>query len=146
MKYHEVTCWEPEEIETAKDIVRMLYNQYKQGFQKSPISRLDSHIFAKLRQREKTLEFEKYLESPIIVESNNEKLDLLEYWKNRTTEFPVLASIAKDFLACPATSAMVERIFSRSSLLLCAERQAMKNSTIRKLMCLDLWGRDDWKK
>ncbi|KAA1113114.1 hypothetical protein PGT21_021631 [Puccinia graminis f. sp. tritici] len=39
----------------------------------------------------------------------------LKWWKEHHKEAPVLASLAKDYLACSATSASVERCFSAAA-------------------------------
>ena len=38
--------------------------------------------------------------------------DPLEWWKNYAAELPTLASLARKYLAIPASSAAVERMFS----------------------------------
>ncbi|PLW55043.1 hypothetical protein PCANC_02566 [Puccinia coronata f. sp. avenae] len=39
----------------------------------------------------------------------------LKWWKEHHQEFPVLSSLAKDFLACCSTSASVKRCFSAAA-------------------------------
>jgi hAT family dimerisation domain. len=150
MKYHEIEEWELEEIKKTKKIIQDLFTQYKKKYKlpdpsspkKSPSqSRVDSHIFSKLKQKERATELEKYLESPIIIPPTGVSFDLLEFWKHRETEYPVLSKIAKDFLASPATAVKVERVFSRAGLLLPGERQSMAPETISKVMCVDYWSR-----
>lgn len=154
MDYFEVEEWETEWKEKAREVVENLYKSYKSTSnlptkhspKKSPVSKVNSHVFSKLKQREKSSEFEKYINTSIIIPPSNENYDILGYWKSRVQEFPILSNIAKDYLACPATSAFVEQIFSRASLLLNDERQAMSPDTIREMMCLENWGKTVWEK
>ena len=53
-------------------------------------------------------EVEHYFNS---VESLAESLDPLLYWQNQT-EYPLLSSVALDYLSIPASSAPIERVFS----------------------------------
>jgi len=41
-------------------------------------------------------------------------LNPLLWWKKHATEFPTIARMARDYLAIPATSVSVERVFSKS--------------------------------
>ncbi|CAG8852459.1 4506_t:CDS:1, partial [Gigaspora margarita] len=44
--------------------------------------------------------------------------------------------MARDYLAIPATSAPVERIFSESGKIITTERNRLGSGTIKALMCL----------
>jgi hypothetical protein len=56
-------------------------------------------------------------------------------------QYPLLSKMAKDFLAIPATSAPVERIFSGGTDLIEQRRCSLKGKTIQECMCLRGW----WK-
>lgn len=58
-------------------------------------------------------------------------VDFDRYWKTRTVSYPRIAKAAKRLLAIPATSSEVERVFSRGSLTLPANRMSMKHTTLR---------------
>ncbi|CAJ0766458.1 17423_t:CDS:2 [Entrophospora sp. SA101] len=60
---------------------------------------------------------------------------------NHESEYPHLALMARDYLAIPATSVPVERIFSGGTDLVTATRCSLSASTIRACMCLRYW----WK-
>lgn len=51
--------------------------------------------------------------------------DPLEWWKNNQGVYPILARLAKDYLAVQATSAPSERIFSVASRIIGARRSRM---------------------
>ncbi|EIW87284.1 hypothetical protein CONPUDRAFT_45943, partial [Coniophora puteana RWD-64-598 SS2] len=58
------------------------------------------------------------------------------------SEFPVVACMARDFLAIPATSVSVERLFSNSRHLCRDTRSSMQASTITEVMCTKKWLED----
>ena len=62
--------------------------------------------------------------------------DVLEWWKLNSDEYPTLARIARDYLAIPATSASVERVFSGGTHLVTDRRGSLGEETIEALVCL----------
>ena len=56
-------------------------------------------------------------------------------------QYPHLAKMAKYYLAIPASSAPVERIFSGDADLITQTRCRLSANTIRYCMCLKSW----WK-
>ncbi|EIW76506.1 hypothetical protein CONPUDRAFT_64658 [Coniophora puteana RWD-64-598 SS2] len=62
--------------------------------------------------------------------------------KEHNTDFPVIALMARDFLAIPATSVSVERLFSGSRHVCRDSRSSFKASTITKVMCMKKWLED----
>ena len=65
-------------------------------------------------------ELERYLNAVKLplVDSEGEENDPLLWWKKNQDVFPILAKLARIYLAIPATSAPTERIFSRASLVI----------------------------
>ena len=47
-----------------------------------------------------------------LAEESNLSIDLLKYWKKKEIVWPALAKMVKQYLAAPASSAGVERVFS----------------------------------
>jgi hypothetical protein len=45
-------------------------------------------------------------------------MDPLLWWKSNSTQFPIIAKIARKFLCIPATSAPSERVFSVAGLVI----------------------------
>jgi len=45
----------------------------------------------------------------------NKDIKIIDYWKLKQSEYPILATLAKDFLSIMATSAPIEREFSKLS-------------------------------
>jgi len=62
--------------------------------------------------------------------------DILKYWAAKQYQYPVVAKIARDYLAIPATSAASERIFSNGSDIITKKRNRLSPSTVRYLLCL----------
>lgn len=54
----------------------------------------------------------------------------LSFWKNRHMTFPSLAQLAKTYLAIPATSGAVERLFSVAGAICRARRAKIKTETV----------------
>jgi hypothetical protein len=54
--------------------------------------------------------------------------------------YSIIAQIARDHLAIPATSAASERVFSNGSDIITKKRNRLSPSTVRYLLCLRDWG------
>jgi hypothetical protein len=54
-----------------------------------------------------------YLSTPLISRNDLDSFDLLNWWKVRQDQFPLLSVVARKVLGIPATSACCERIFSK---------------------------------
>lgn len=77
--------------------------------------------------------------------------EILTWWSDHEKEYPVLAAMARDFLAIPATSAASERAFSLARHLLTPFRQCIEDENVQQCMRLKYWMRqlgmilpDDW--
>lgn len=64
------------------------------------------------------------------------------YLQAHAHEFPVIAAMARDFLAIPGASVSVERLFSASRHLCVDSRSSLKAETITEAMCAKRWLRD----
>ncbi|CAB5327112.1 unnamed protein product [Rhizophagus irregularis] len=113
LQYYDDNDWEAEYILEAKKIVTDIWNNfYKNNIDISQSSDnleddLLSHIFKK-RKTERDDELKSYFREPTISKSTN----VLAWWKVQEANYPNLSKMALDYLAIPATSAPVERIFS----------------------------------
>ncbi len=58
------------------------------------------------------------------------------------TEFPTIARMARDYLAIPATSVSVERVFSKSRHICSSLRSSLKEETIKMALLTKVWIRD----
>jgi hypothetical protein len=63
------------------------------------------------------------------------KVDLLEWWRSvGTKKYPNLARMARQYLGVPATSAGVERLFSKCGRAYASLAQSTKDSTLEARM------------
>ena len=81
-------------------------------------------------------EFERYLQLPLIV---NQQINPLNWWKTHQTEFPILAKIAKDYLAIQATSVPCEQPFSLANNTIRKTISRLHPQTARACICLKSW-------
>ena len=62
--------------------------------------------------------------------------DLLEWWKNNQTKFPILSKMARQYHAIPASSAPIERLFSISTRVVTNSRTNLTPDSLEQLMML----------
>jgi hypothetical protein len=60
--------------------------------------------------------------------------DALAWWKRNDSKYPLLAMLAHECLAIPATSASSERIWSRASRILSLKRASLKPEVAQQIM------------
>ncbi|KAI7958846.1 hypothetical protein MJO28_002637 [Puccinia striiformis f. sp. tritici] len=68
----------------------------------------------------------------------SKKGDALQWWKLHTAEFPRLALVARDALACAGTSATVERTFSAAADV-CEPGRSLAAPTIERCVSSHMW-------
>ncbi|POW00535.1 hypothetical protein PSTT_13083 [Puccinia striiformis] len=73
------------------------------------------------------------------------KGDVLGWWKAHTRDFPVLGSLARDYLACAASSATVERTFSAAAGVCGTARTSLAIRTIERCISSHMWLRNNVK-
>jgi hAT family C-terminal dimerisation region/BED zinc finger len=67
--------------------------------------------------------------------------DPLAWWKLHETEFPGIARMSLDMLAIPATTANVERVFSKAKLILTDGRSLLDADVAGKIASMGSWFR-----
>ncbi|POW18923.1 hypothetical protein PSHT_05241 [Puccinia striiformis] len=67
---------------------------------------------------------------------------VLGWWKIHSKDFPVLGSLARDYLACSASSASVERTFSAAAQVCAAGRSGLAIRTIERCISSHMWLRN----
>ncbi|KAL6838606.1 hypothetical protein ACP4OV_031563 [Aristida adscensionis] len=70
-------------------------------------------------------------------------VDILQYWKVYSTKYPVLASMARDLLAVPASTVPSESAFSTGERVISDYRSRLTSHTVEALICLQDWIRGD---
>jgi hAT family C-terminal dimerisation region len=91
--------------------------------------------FVKRRRIAEHDEFKEYLSAPVVTPET----DILQWWKANAGVYPCLATMARDYLAIPATGAPAERVFSGGTDLVQPKRGSLKRDTVRACMCLKSW-------
>ena len=64
----------------------------------------------------------------------------LAYWELNSSNYPILAILARCYLAIPATSASSERYFSQGALNINKLRNKLNKDTFNYIMCLKSQG------
>jgi len=60
----------------------------------------------------------------------------LDYWARKSSEFPILSQVARKYLAIPATSARIERVFSTAGKILRTDRSRSLPRNLETLLYL----------
>lgn len=101
----------------------------------------DSGLFSfmtptKERQKHVSGDTVKMEVSQYLIEPCVDGIDPLKYWKQNIDKFPALAKLARTYLAIPATSAPVERLFSIAGKFFRPDRCRLGDSTFQMLMMI----------
>ncbi|CAG8786743.1 15771_t:CDS:2, partial [Dentiscutata erythropus] len=131
LKYFKNNNFNSTYITEAKNLIFKIWNQeYKEKYpnmlqQKRNDSNnkyddIFQHVF-KQRKVDYTDELEDYLSASI----EKKNIDILLWWKSQVT-YLNLTRMAQDYLAIPATSAPIERIFSNATDLITPKRNNLK--------------------
>ncbi|KAH9736897.1 BED-type domain-containing protein [Citrus sinensis] len=82
-------------------------------------------------------ELEFYLEECTLPSTS--QFDILSWWKNNQGKYPILAKIARDFLAIPVSTVASESAFSTGGRHLSPHRSRLHPSTVEALVCTQNW-------
>ncbi len=78
------------------------------------------------------LEVQEYLQQLVL----DRQKDPLIFWASQDTMYPHLAPLTAKYLAVPATSAPVERLFSIGGKIFCPDRCRLSDTVLEQLMML----------
>lgn len=144
LDYYEEHDWEPTEISDARDALVRAVEEYRtvspqpdQAGGAARLGRIEEQKFRGLKRRrvQKESEVERYLAAPTVDAGE----DILKWWSRHSDIYPSLARLARDYLAIPATSAPVERVFSGGADLVTDKRGSLSKDTIEACVCLGSW-------
>jgi hypothetical protein len=62
--------------------------------------------------------------------------DIYQYWKAKQFEYPIVSKLAKDYLSIPATSALLECVFSNGGDIVTKKRNQLTGDSVRMIICL----------
>jgi len=94
-------------------------------------------------QSQMTTELDRYLEENPIPRS--QEFDILKWWMGNATKYPILACIARDLLAIPASSVAAESAFSTSERIISDFRSSLTPEAVEALICTQDWYRAEGK-
>ena len=71
--------------------------------------------------------------------SREPECGILQYWKNDSAQFPILAKIARDYLAVCRSSATSECKFSIAGRVITNTRNRLESHVAQAIVCLKSW-------
>lgn len=147
-------------VEYIKDMMKLYFENYeehaKRSSERSSVSRqaglcqgspvlgkrkLDEE-FAWYKSRRRAYvqpksELDMYLDEQS--ESSNENFDIFLWWKTDAEKYPVLSTMARDFLAIPLSTVSSESAFSCSGRILGDTQTSLKPTSLEALVCGKDW-------
>lgn len=79
-----------------------------------------------------SLELDRYLAEPLLPRTGN----LSQWWKDNKERYPVLASLARTYLAAPPSSVPSERLFSTAGAVITDQRSRLLPENAERLIFL----------
>ena len=70
---------------------------------------------------------------------------ILEWWQQHSNMFPTISLIAKQILACPVSTVVVEQCFSAGGSILDETRSSMTPDSVEAQTCLDDWTKAEYR-
>ena len=85
-------------------------------------------------------EVERYLRLPqsALHNASGHDQDILYWWKDHTPIFPFLSKMARHFLASPASSAGVERLFSKAGKMHDDQKKSTEEITLENQLLISM--------
>ncbi len=104
-------------------------------------SRYDSHTQKKKTGADNTAltaknQFAKYLEEVDGYDPTEGRCNVFHFWADNKKKFPHLSNLAIRVLSIPASSAPIERVFSRGGIIMRPHRARLGAETLSKLIFL----------
>ncbi|XP_027124091.1 zinc finger BED domain-containing protein RICESLEEPER 2-like [Coffea arabica] len=112
------------------DASKTITDRYKLEFKKRKME---------LGGRDAKSELEKYLNEDC--EEDDERFDILLWWKANSLRFPILSKVARDVLAVPISTVASESAFSTGSRVLDTFRSSLTPRIVQSLICAQDWFR-----
>lgn len=97
----------------------------------------DSFVSKEVNYKQAKSELETYLDEGVLPTTSN--FDILSWWKNNKGKYPILAEVARDFLAIPVSTVASESAFSTGGRHLSTHRNRLHQNTVEALMCTQNW-------
>ena len=98
-----------------------------------------THVSAESNQV--TGELDRYLHDDLFP-CDDDSFDILHWWKMHTTKYPIVARMARDVLAAPASTVPSESAFSTGGRIISDHRTRLSGNTVEGLICFHDWLRE----
>ncbi|GJX11554.1 zinc finger BED domain-containing protein RICESLEEPER 2-like protein [Tanacetum coccineum] len=82
-------------------------------------------------------QLDQYLDEPKL--DKNQKIDILQFWKENQVRYPELAIMARDILSIPITTVASESTFSIGGWIISKYRSSLCSSNAKALLCTRDW-------
>lgn len=82
-------------------------------------------------------ELDGYINSKCVKRTDN--FDILVWWKNNSSQYPILSTMAKDILAIPVSTVASESAFSTGGRVIETYRTSLKEEMAEALICTQNW-------
>ncbi|GJY47055.1 zinc finger BED domain-containing protein RICESLEEPER 2-like protein, partial [Tanacetum coccineum] len=133
-------------VASCRNALYELFDEYKRIHFDQNVSNISSssdHGLSSTSYDAKS-ELDRYLTEDI--EDDNEyfqskDFSVLDWWKKRSTTFPILSLVARDVLAMPISTVACESSFSTKGKVLDSFRTLLPSETIQALVCCEDWFR-----
>ena len=89
--------------------------------------------------RSRRSEVDTYLEDSLVPLREGEEFDVLRWWKRNQDQYPILAKMARDFLAIPLSTVASESTFSTAGMVIDKYRSSLSSETVEALICAKDW-------
>nr|GEY94867.1 zinc finger BED domain-containing protein RICESLEEPER 2-like [Tanacetum cinerariifolium] len=89
------------------------------------------------KQQMQKLQIDQYLDEPKL--DKNQKIDILQFWKENQVRYPELALMAQDILSIPITTVASESTFSISGQIISKYRSSLCSTSAEALLCIRVW-------
>lgn len=142
-----IKCMNEDDENEAEEILRKKYEEYSANYLPTPIESRSSSptpiestiyqpklfaIFEQNQLRRASDEVTEYLREDKITFNQNP----FEWWASKKGKYPILAKIARTYLAAPATSTPSERLFSDAGNVLSEKRTRMDSELFKRIIFL----------
>jgi len=140
MVYFEERGWKPSEIRDAKAALQHAVEEYEtapprpdQDGGEARLAPFEKWTLQgpKRRRIQQASDVERYLAAPTVDGGE----DVLEWWSRHASIYPALARVAQAYLAIPATSVPVERVFSSGADMATHKRGSLGPHALEALVC-----------
>ncbi|KAJ1266519.1 hypothetical protein BS78_08G157500 [Paspalum vaginatum] len=84
-------------------------------------------------------EVDTYQDDPLVQSKEGEEFDVLRWWKRNQDKYPMLAKMARDFLAIPLSTVASESTFSTAGMIIDKYHNPLSSETVEALICAKDW-------